>query len=49
MASDLRKYLPDAVWLSGKRLHRPQDKVLHRWLDVTEETWAATLQVTTPL
>lgn len=45
VGADLRRLVPKAVWLNGQMLHRAQSLVTHRWVPVTEDTWAAQLQV----
>jgi hypothetical protein len=48
-AAELRAAFPEAVWVSGARLHRPQRRVRHRWVPVGPGDWEAALVVRDPL
>ena len=45
VGADLKRLMPEAVWLQGHALHRAQQLVHHQWLPVDEAHWAAALQV----
>ena len=45
-AADLRAAFPDAVWLAGPQLHRPQRQIAHSWLYLDDPSqWESTLLV----
>ena len=45
VGATLKRMVPGAVWLNGRALHRAQALVTHHWVPVTEDAWAAALQV----
>lgn len=49
VGADLKRMVPDAIWLNGAALHRAQHAVTHTWVPVTDNSWAAALQVLTPV
>ena len=40
-----REAFPEAVWLSGARLHQAQRRVAHRWVPVAPGDWETALVV----